>query len=119
MDNITDAYNFRPVSEKLTTSGQPTTGQFRAAATAGYEVITNLALHDDPRYSLPDEMGLVQSLGMVYAHLPTQFDQPTKTNLLDFFRVMETYDGRKIHVHCAANMQVTAFLGVYFMLIKG
>lgn len=103
----------------LTTSGQPSEDQLRALAAENYEVIVNLALHDDPRYSLPDERGLVESLGMTYVHIPVQFDSPTESNLLDFFRAMETHKDSKMHVHCAANMRVTAFLGLYRMLKLG
>jgi hypothetical protein len=40
-----------------------TEAQLRAAASEGYEVIINLALHDDPRYSLSDETGLIEGSG--------------------------------------------------------
>jgi hypothetical protein len=29
-------------------------------AKAGFNVVINLAMHDDPNYSLPDEAGLVE-----------------------------------------------------------
>ena len=32
---------------------------------------------------------------------------------------MEMYEGRKIHIPCAANMRVTAFLGLYLMVTQG
>jgi protein tyrosine phosphatase (PTP) superfamily phosphohydrolase (DUF442 family) len=112
-------YNFLQIDEGLSTSGQPTENQLRALAADGYDVIINLALHDDPRYSLPDEKGLVEDLGMVYVHIPVQFDAPTEENLLDFFRAVDTHRHRKLHIHCAANMRVTAFLGLYRMLKDG
>ena len=116
MVKVTDIYNFHPIEDALSTSGQPTEAQLRAVAMEGYEVIINLALHDDPRYSLPDERGLVEGLGLVYVHIPVQFDDPTEDNLLAFFRAMERYKNKKVHIHCAANMRVTAFLGLYRML---
>ena len=97
----------------LSTSGQPTEAQLRAAATEGYEVIINLALHDHPRYSLHDETGLVGELGMVYVHIPVQFEDPQEAELLNFFQAMEKHKCKKMLVHCAANMRVTAFLGLY------
>jgi protein tyrosine phosphatase (PTP) superfamily phosphohydrolase (DUF442 family) len=116
---IADIYNFRPIADALSTSGQPTEDQLRAAASEGYEVIINLALHDDPRYSLTDETGLIAGLGMVYVHIPVQFNAPTEDDLSAFFRAMEMYKGKKIHIHCAANMRVTAFLGLYLMIKQG
>lgn len=37
-----------------------------AIAAAGYDVVINLALHDDPRYSLKDEAASVRALGLEY-----------------------------------------------------
>ena len=119
MAKVIDIYNFRLIEDTLSTSGQPTEAQLRAAASEGYEVIINLALHDDPRYSLSDETGLIEGLGMVYVHIPVQFDAPTEGDLLAFFQAMEMYKGKKIHIHCAANMRVTAFLGLYLMVKQG
>lgn len=113
MVKVTDIYNFRPINNTLSTSGQPTEAQLRAAATEGYEVIINLALHDHPRYSLHDETGLVEGLGMVYVHIPVQFEDPQEAELLTFFQAMEIHKRKKMLVHCAANMRVTAFLGLY------
>jgi len=104
---------FLAVERRLTTSGQPTEAQLRALAEAGCEVVINLALHDNPRYSLPDEPGSVESLGMEYVHIPVQFDAPTEADLLAFFDTMETNRKKRLHVHCAANRRVTAFLGLY------
>lgn len=73
---VIDIDNFRAIDATLTTSGQPTEDQLRAVADEGYEVVINLALHNHPRYSLPDEAGLVESLGMTYIHIPVQFEAP-------------------------------------------
>lgn len=112
-------HNYRAASASLSTSGQPTEAQLAAVAADGHEVVINLALHNDPRYSLPDEPGLVKSLGMHYIHIPVQFDAPAEAELLTFFDAMEKHQGQKILVHCAANMRVTAFLGLYFAIRQG
>jgi protein tyrosine phosphatase (PTP) superfamily phosphohydrolase (DUF442 family) len=90
-----------------------------AARDAGVEVVINLALHDDPRYSLPDERGTVESLGMTYRHIPVQFGQPVESDLLSFFDVMDSVSDRRVLIHCAANYRVTAFLGLYRHLRQG
>lgn len=116
---ITDIYNYREVDPKLSTSGQPSERQLRAVASAGFEVVINLALHTDPRYSLPDEPGLVRSLGMHYIHIPVRFDSPTEGDLLAFFAALERHAHQKILVHCAANKRATAFLGLFRMIRQG
>jgi protein tyrosine phosphatase (PTP) superfamily phosphohydrolase (DUF442 family) len=119
MVKVSDIYNYRLIEDALSTSGQPTEAQLRAPAAEGYHVIINLALHDHPRYSLPDEMGLVKTLGMKYVHIPVHFDDPQEEDLLAFIEAMETHKNKKILVHCAANMRVTAFLGLYRVIKQG
>lgn len=110
---ITDIYEYLAVDTTLSTSGQPTEAQLAAVAHAGFRVVINLALHNDPRYSLRDEPSLVKALGMEYIHIPVQFDAPTEADLLAFFAAMERHQGEKVMAHCAANMRVSAFLGLY------
>ena len=117
--DITQARNFRTVNERLFTSGQPTESQLASARAAGVEVVINLALHDDPRYSLRDETGTVESLGMTYVHIPVQFGAPTEADLLAFFAAVDAHRGRRLLVHCGANYRVSAFLGLYNMLKLG
>jgi uncharacterized protein (TIGR01244 family) len=109
-------YHHRAIDERLASSGQPTVAQLADIAAAGYTTVINLALHDDPRYSLPDEAGTVASLGMRYVHIPVQFARPTRDDLKAFFEAMDAHRGDKVWVHCAANLRVTAFLGLYWAL---
>ena len=116
---FTRARNFRKVSETLYTSGQPSESQLASAREAGVEAVINLALHDDPRYSLDDERGCVESLGMTYVHIPVQFGAPTEADLLAFFSAMKAHGDRRLLVHCGANYRVTAFLALYNVLELG
>lgn len=116
---VSTIYNYRPVDALLATSGQPTEAQLAAVAREGFAVVINLALHDDPRYSLPDEEKMVKSLGMEYVHIPVQFGAPTEADADAFFAAMEQHRGKKVLVHCAANKRVIAFLGLYRVLEQG
>src|SRR5258705_1285756 len=108
-----DTMNLRKVDEHLLTAGQPNEAQLADASGKGVKVVVNLALHDDPRYSLRDEAGCVRELGMDYVHIPVQFKTPTEQDLLDFFEAMDAHSGETVLVHCAANYRVTAFVGLY------
>ena len=110
---VSDIINFRRIDDTLLTSGQPSEEELAAAARDGVEVVINLALHDDPRYSLPDEPCTVKSLGMTYVHIPVKFDAPTEADLFAFFDAFEAHRGKRMLVHCAANKRVTAFVGLY------
>ena len=116
---IDDIHNFRQAAQDLATSGQPSEDQLAAIAAAGYAVVINLALHDDPRYSLRDEASSVGRLGMEYVHIPVQFAAPTPGDLALFFAAMDRTRDRRVWVHCAANLRVTAFLGLYRRLREG
>ena len=119
MDETEHIYNYRYVDDSLATSGQPSVAQLQSIAAAGFTAVINLALHDDPRYSLPDEAGAVAALGLDYVHIPVKFAAPTQDDLLAFFDAMDEHRGQKVWVHCAANMRVSAFLGLYRVLRQG
>lgn len=106
-------YNYRQIDARLATSGQPDEQEFAAIAAAGYTVVINLALHDNPRYALADERRTVSALGMTYINIPVQFDAPADEDLVRFFTVMDDHRDAKLWVHCAANKRVSIFLGLY------
>jgi uncharacterized protein (TIGR01244 family) len=116
---VEEIYNYLRLDPQLATSGQPSEEELGAVAADGTKVVINLALHDDPRYSLPDETRTVEALGMTYVHIPVKFDAPTKQDLLAFFDAMEKHRDRKVLVHCAANKRVTSFVGLYRVLKLG
>ena len=109
---IASIKNFAAISSRLATAGQPSEAQIRALAQDGFEAIVNLGLLD-PRYCLPDEAGLVRSLGLAYHHIPVDFQAPAATDLERFFAVMRQEQDRKLFVHCAANYRVSSFLALY------
>ncbi len=111
--SVSEIYNVREVDDRLITGGQPSEDQLRAAASEGIDAVVNLATID-PRYSLPDEAGLVRSLGMTYHHIPVAWDDPTEADFAAFEDVMaELPPESRTLVHCAANFRVTAFYGLY------
>jgi protein tyrosine phosphatase (PTP) superfamily phosphohydrolase (DUF442 family) len=118
-DVLAHLKNLRRISPALATSGQPSESDLALIANEGFEVIINLALHDNPTYSLKDEPGTVASLGMEYVHIPVQWESPTAQDLASFFHAMAQCEGRRVWVHCAANMRVTAFMGLYMVNVLG
>ena len=117
--DVSGIYRLHVVDERLATSGQPTEAQIAAIAAAGYRTVVNLALHDDPRYSLPDERATVEAVGLRYVHIPVLFGAPTEADLLAFFDAMRAHSGEPLWVHCAANLRVSAFLGLWRVIELG
>ncbi|MFI5160416.1 MAG: protein tyrosine phosphatase family protein [Sphingobacteriales bacterium] len=111
MSNI---YNFQKVSDSLACAGQPREGQLASIAEDGYRVIINLGLVDG-KYALADEAASVKALGLVYHHIPVQFDNPQLDELTAFITDMRQHDGENILVHCAANYRASAFTALYLL----
>ena len=112
--NTEEIYNYRKVNDQISTGGQPTEEQLRAAATEGFSTVINLATIDPDR-SLADEGGLIRSLGMTYHHIPVKWDSPQESDFAAFEAVMQASAAEKVLIHCAANFRVSAFYGLYAM----
>lgn len=112
---LEEIYNFRWCTSDLASAGQPLAEEFFAIAQAGFEVVINLALLD-AEYSVPDEPGLVRSLGMEFIHIPVVWKQPTQQDFHYFCAAMRQSQGRKMFLHCAANKRVSVFLALYRIL---
>ena len=104
--------SFVALTDRLATAGQPTEAQLSTVAAAGFGVVINLALHDDPAYSLQDEAGLAASLGLDYVHIPVQFATPTLEALAAFSSAMEEAGDGKVFVHCRHNKRVPVFIAL-------
>jgi len=107
-----DIYNYRKVTDSLITAGQPTEEQLTSVANEGFRVVVNLATLD-PRYSLADEAGLAERLGMAYYHIPVEWDNPQESDFQAFESLMGQVGNTKTLVHCAANFRVSAFYSLY------
>ena len=105
-------YNFRRLSPRLTTSGQPDDAQLVGLRDAGIRVVVNLALEDSPG-ALIDEAGTLAALGVRYVHLPVVFSAPSESDFTTFVALMDDLGDAPVHIHCAANYRVSAFFYRY------
>lgn len=112
---LSGIYNFRAIGDRLGTAGQPTETQFQAVRDAGFDAVINLALPTSDN-ALAHEGSIVTGLGMTYVHIPVDFKTPTSDDFEAFCRVMDAFDNRRVFVHCAANMRVSAFVFLYRVL---
>lgn len=117
-ENFQEISNFLQLSDRIATSGQPTAEQFVAIKKAGYQLIINLALPTSSN-ALPNERQIVESQQMKYVHIPVVWENPTLEDVTKFFGIMETNSDKKIFVHCAANMRVSAFMYLFRRIHQG
>jgi len=110
--------NFIQVSGLLASSGQPEDDQFKDIASAGYEVVVNLAMANSEN-AIPEEGNIVTALNMTYVHIPVPFEAPAVSHLKSFINVMDAIADKKVWVHCVVNYRVSAFLYQYQRLVHG
>lgn len=115
---LEDIRAWLPLGPALGTAGQPAAHQFAAVAGAGYEVVINLALPTSD-HAVPNEGEIVAGLGLAYVHLPVDFESPQPADVTAFRRVMRAFEGRRVFVHCAANLRVSAFVFLHRVLDLG
>jgi protein tyrosine phosphatase (PTP) superfamily phosphohydrolase (DUF442 family) len=114
---LTEILNFLPISERVSTAGQPTVEQFAGIQEAGYQIVVNLAPPGSTNW-IANEKEIVESLRMKYISIPVIWEHPTLENLSQFFSVMNENESIPIFVHCAKNMRVSAFIYLYRRIEK-
>jgi protein tyrosine phosphatase (PTP) superfamily phosphohydrolase (DUF442 family) len=105
-------FMWRRIDARLTTSGQPTEEQLAALLQLGVTHVVNLGLHSHEK-ALADEGASLAALGIGYTHIPVDWEAPAEPDFVAFRAAMGALEGATIHVHCIANMRVSAFLYRY------
>jgi protein tyrosine phosphatase (PTP) superfamily phosphohydrolase (DUF442 family) len=117
-DLIENIYNFIQLSDRISTAGQPTLEQYPTIASEGYQIVINLALQESAN-ALENEDEIATNLGLEYIHIPVIWNTPTVEDFQKFVSVIEANLDRKIFIHCAANMRVSAFMYLYRQIYTG
>lgn len=113
-----EAENTHQVFDWLWTSGQLTKGDILALPELGIEAVVNLALPTSSN-ALPGEAELVTGLGMTYIQIPVEWEAPREEDLLLLVGILSALDKKKIWLHCARNMRVSAFVYLYRRMTLG
>jgi uncharacterized protein (TIGR01244 family) len=105
------------IDARTTTSGKIAAGDVERLAALGVRHVINLALADSDG-ALEDEAELMAAAGLAYTHIPVPFDAPGDMHFEAFVAAYESAV-TPVHVHCIANMRVSAFLYRYHRDVKG
>jgi protein tyrosine phosphatase (PTP) superfamily phosphohydrolase (DUF442 family) len=111
-----DAENIHQVFDWLWSSGQLSEDDIACLPALGIEAVINLALPTSAN-ALPGEAELVTAHGIAYVQIPVLWEQPALRQLDQFFGTLKAFEGRKIWVHCAKNMRVSAFIYLYRRIV--
>ncbi len=113
-----DAENTYQVFDWLWSSGQLSERDIASLPSLGFEVVVNLALPTSSN-ALPGEAELITRQGMAYVQIPVAWESPEPEQFQQFVGVLNAFRGRKVWVHCAKNMRVSAFIYLYRKLVLG
>jgi protein tyrosine phosphatase (PTP) superfamily phosphohydrolase (DUF442 family) len=113
-----DAENTHRVFDWLWTSGQLSVRDIAQLPALEIAVVINLALPTSSN-ALPGEAELVTGHGISYVQIPVLWEQPKLEQLRQFFKLVRSYEGQNVWVHCAKNMRVSAFVYLYRRICRG
>lgn len=100
------------VFDWLWTSGQLSERDIDELPGLGIEAVINLALPSSSN-ALRGEAELITDKGISYFHIPVVWEKPELSQLSTFFGLLDSLKGKRVWVHCAMNMRVSAFIYLY------
>ena len=112
-NDLSKIYNYHDIPGLFTTSGQPNSYQLNLIAQNGYDVVINLAPSSVLEGSVMHEAEILSANKVKYVHIPVNYNNPTKDDFLLFVKSLNENKDKKIWIHCAANMRVSAFVYKY------
>ena len=111
--DLSKVFNYHNIDDLFATSGQPNAYQLRLIAQNGYEAVINLAPNSVFEGSVINEAEILTANKVKYIHIPVNFNKPKDEDFLKFVNCLEENKDKKIWIHCAANMRVSAFVYKY------
>jgi protein tyrosine phosphatase (PTP) superfamily phosphohydrolase (DUF442 family) len=108
--------NLIPITERLTTSGQPSAAWLETIAARGYEAVIYLApltVGD----AIPDEPQILARQSIDFVHIPIASNQPTDADFDSFAAAMTRFADKKVLVHCQINMRASSMVFLYRTIV--
>ena len=111
--DLSKVFNYHNIDNLFATSGQPNAYQLKLIAENGYDAVINLAPNSVFEGSVINEAEILTANKVKYIHIPVNFNKPKDEDFLKFVNCLEENKDKKIWIHCAANMRVSAFVYKY------
>lgn len=112
-----DAENIHQVFPWMWTSGQLSKDDIGELPKMGVDLVINLAPPTSSN-ALAGEAELISGLGLTYVQIPVNWEAPMAEQFHQYTAVLAAFSGRKVWVHCAKNMRVSAFTYLYRRLVR-
>jgi protein tyrosine phosphatase (PTP) superfamily phosphohydrolase (DUF442 family) len=108
--------NLIPITERLTSSGQPSAAWLETLGARGYEVVIYLApltVGD----AIPEEPQILARQSIDFVHIPIAFNRPTDADFDSFAAAMTRFADKKVLVHCQINMRASSMVFLYRTIV--
>jgi protein tyrosine phosphatase (PTP) superfamily phosphohydrolase (DUF442 family) len=109
---------FHVIDDRLATGAQPAAPDFAWLRAQGYDAVVNLNTPSARNY-VADEEALVNALGMAYVAVPTDCSVLTPDKYDRFDVAMQGLDGKRVFVHCAANIKSSGLVHIFRVRRRG
>jgi protein tyrosine phosphatase (PTP) superfamily phosphohydrolase (DUF442 family) len=117
-DQLLDAPNVVTISQRLVTSGQPTSQALSQLSKQGFGAVIYLA-PPTVQDAVRNEAEIVRGQGLEFVNIPIQFGKPTEADFQAFVAAMNRYRDRKVLVHCQVNMRASSMTFLYRVINDG
>lgn len=107
-ESLNKIKNYKQVSETLASAGIVKAEQYQAIQQVGFKHVINLI----PGLQLKEKK-LVESLGLSYAQIPVDWNNPTLADFERFVELLKAYGDDKVFVHCQLNWRASSFVYLY------
>lgn len=108
IDSLKAIRNFQFADSNNASSGYVQDDQFKFLKDYGFTHVISLLPGDQSK-----EDSIVTSLGMTFTQIEVIWNRPTSANVQNYFADMKKYKGKKVFLHCMANMRASAFMFLY------
>jgi protein tyrosine phosphatase (PTP) superfamily phosphohydrolase (DUF442 family) len=100
--------NFHFVSEQLASAGMLDLAEYSNIKQYGFKHVINLIPGNQIK-----ERKHVESLGLSYAQIAVDWDNPKPEDFEEFAKLMQNYANDKVFVHCQLNWRASTFVYLY------
>ncbi|MEA4981704.1 MAG: protein tyrosine phosphatase family protein [Paludibacter sp.] len=107
--------NFFQYTDQLAAGAQPSIDDIIDLKNDGYEVIINIS-PSSTRNALKNEAEITEKTGLYYVHFPIDCSNLKTLHYKTFEGIMNGLSGKKIFVHCGANIKSSNLIHMYRVL---
>ena len=103
---------FFQYSLTIACSALPKVEEFKEIKEHGYELVISLSMPTDS-VILENEDKILAELEIPYFHIPVDANNPKMQDFEIFLKLLNSFEGYKIYIHCTKNCRLSSFIYLY------